>query len=76
MGPSVGFVRGWLALWALVGTVGLLLGAANELLDLGLFTGGYPVLGGSGDFAAFALQVAVAVIALLAVSLLLAWFER
>jgi hypothetical protein len=76
MGPSVGFVRGWLSLWALVGVVGLALGGVNELLGLGLFPSGYPVLGGDDGYGGFALQVAIAVVALIGLSILLERFER
>lgn len=76
VGYSVEFIRSWLSLWALVAVVALLGAALNELLDLGLFAGGYPVLGGTAGFGAFAVQAVIAVIALLALSALLSVFER
>jgi hypothetical protein len=76
VGPSVGFVRGWLFLWALVGVVGMALGGVNELLDLGLFSNGYPALAGGDGYGGFALQVSIVVVALVGLSVLLERFER
>lgn len=65
MGYSSGFLRGILSLWIMVVVVGVLVGAVNELFDLGLFSNGYPVVGsaepGGGSFGAFAIEGAVVV---------------
>lgn len=77
MGYSIGFVRSWLALWALVALVGLALGGVNELLGLGLFTGGYPVLGTTGTgYGSFALQASIVFAVAAALSALVALLER
>jgi hypothetical protein len=84
MGPSVGFVRGYFSLIALIGLVVLAFGTANELIGLGVSDDGYPVLvrqgqrlaGGSGDYADFALQFGIVTIASAAFSAALAPFDR
>jgi hypothetical protein len=78
MGYSVGFIRSWLALWMIAAIVAVALGGANELFDLGLFAGGYPVLGSptGGTFGAFALQAGIVAAVALALSLLLERLER
>ena len=69
MGPSVGFVRGWLSLWALAAVAAIVLAGANELLDAGLFPGGYPVLGDhQGSYGEFAAQLAALAFVLLFLS--------
>jgi hypothetical protein len=77
VGYSVGFLRSWLSLWVIAAIVAVALGAANELFDLGLFAGGYPVLGSrEGSFGQFAVQAAIVAAIALALSLLLERFER
>ena len=51
MGYSNEFLRGILGLISLAAVVGLLAGAADEVLGLGLFDEGYPGGGGFGGFA-------------------------
>jgi hypothetical protein len=77
VGYSVGFIRGWLALWTLVALFAIVLGGANELLDLGLFSRGYPVLGDrGGGYGGFAVQAAIVAIAATSLSLLLERRQR
>ena len=59
MGYSTEFLRGILALISLVAVAGLLLGAANEVLGLGLFAAGYPAGPDGTGFGGFALRLGV-----------------
>ncbi len=61
MGYSTEFLRGFLALIALVAIAGIAIGAANEVIGLGLFTAGYPgpVTGPGTGYASFSLQLAI-----------------
>jgi uncharacterized membrane protein len=75
VGPSVGFVRSYLALWAFAAITVIAAGGVNELLGLGLFVGGYPALGGRAGYGEFALQAAVVAAVALALSVGLQWWD-
>lgn len=76
MGPSVGFVRGYFALWAFAAITVIALGGINELFGLGLFAAGYPALGGRAGYGEFALQAGVVAAVALALSVGLQWWDR
>ncbi len=77
MGYSIGFLRGLVSLVAIIAACGLLIGAANELLELGLFRQGYPGLGASGAaFGPFAAKMGTAIVIAIAVNLLLERLDR
>ncbi|MGI8727163.1 MAG: hypothetical protein ACR2K6_05720 [Solirubrobacterales bacterium] len=80
MGYSVGFVRGFLSLGAMVAAIALIGAAANELFDLGWAEDGYPGIGADRargvGFASFALQVAILLLASGGLSVYLERYER
>jgi len=77
MGYSIGFLRGVLSLVAIIAACGLLIGSANELLELGLFTQGYPGLGGGrSGFGYFTIQMGGAIVVATAINLLLERIDR
>lgn len=65
VGYSTEFLRGVLALIALLAALALLIGAAAELLGLGLFEDGYP---GAAGFGGFALRAGVVLVISLGLS--------
>lgn len=73
MGYSTEFLRGFLALIALLAIAGIAIGAANEVIGLGLFSEGYPgpVSGPGTEYLSFALQLAIGAALAIGVSLAL-----
>jgi hypothetical protein len=75
VGPSAGFVRSYFTLWALAAITVIAVGGINELLGLGLFSAGYPALGGGAGYGEFARQAALVAAVALALSLGLQWWD-
>lgn len=74
VGPSVEFVRSYLAIVSLIVLAVLVAGTANELFGFGWWERGYPVSG--GDFGDFLLAWGTGLAVLVGLNLLLAAFER
>jgi uncharacterized membrane protein len=75
VGPSAEFMRSFFALWALAAITVIAVGGINELLGLGLFSAGYPALGGTVGYGEFARQAALVAAVALALSLTLQLWE-
>ena len=73
MGYSTEFLRSFLSLIALIALTAIAIGAANELIGLGLFADGYPapLTGPGAGYASFALQLGAGAALAIVVSLAL-----